>query len=103
MLGNSLLGNRQLGDSEIGTRAPIYFTATETLTRTDRFALTIGAVASDSIARTEQTSLTVGALSSDTLTRRERVSALINGSPVSLLWRKTAKIISTLWNKLPKP
>lgn len=104
MLGNSLLGNRQLGDSEIGVRAPIYFTVNETITKTEvSFSISSILLAFETIAKSELWNIASVLFAMDSLKRRERVSALMNGSPVSLVWRKFAKIITTLWTKTPKP
>ena len=104
MLGNSLLGNRQLGDSEIGTRAPLYFTAVDTCTKNDSFSITVSALQLDTITKSESFSiLTETSNFEDTITKHDRQSALVNGSPVSLLWTHVAKVITTLWTKTPKP
>ena len=103
MLGNSLLGDRQLGEAEIGTRAPIYYTVTDTLTKSDGFLIDVVVVKDDTITKTEEYSIGTAFSAEDTLTKHERQSALVNGSPVSLLWRKVAKTITTLWTKTPKP
>lgn len=104
MLGNSLIGNRQLGDSEIGVRAPLYYTVTDTLTKNDVFSIGIGVVQLDTITKAEDFFITaVPSTFEDTITKHDRQSALVNGSPVSLLWRKIAKIINTIWTKTPKP
>ena len=104
MIGDSLLGNRQLGEAEIGTRAPLYYTVSDTLTKSDGFSIgvTLGKV--ETITKAEEFSIdAVPSRFEDTITKHDRQSALVNGSPVSLLWRKIAKIINTLWTKTPKP
>lgn len=105
MLGNSLIGDNQIGQSEIGSLAPLYFTATDTVTKSDTnfsIALTV-ATFIEHITKHETKSATVTAIASDTITKHDRQSALVNGSPVSLLWTHVAKVITTLWTKIRKP
>lgn len=103
MLGDSLLGNRQLGESEIGVRAPIYYTVTDSITKNDAYTIGVTLGQNHTINKTDIFSIALSALANATITKRERHSALVNGSPVSLLWRKIAKIVSTIWTKTPKP
>jgi len=103
MIGNSLLGNRQLGEAEIGTRAPMYYTVRETITKSDTYTIGVSAVQNDTLSKTETFFANIVAVYSETLSRLETMSALVNGSPVSLIWTKVAKVITTLWNKIPKP
>ena len=104
MLGDSLLGNRQLGEAEIGTRAPIYYTVSDTLTKSDGFFIDVAFGQDETVTKTDEFSIdTTPGTFEDTITKHDRQSALVNGSPVSLLWRKIAKIINTIWTKTPKP
>lgn len=103
MIGNSLLGNRQLGEAEIGTRAPIYYTVRDTITKNDAYSIGISIIKNETLSKTETFFINIVAVYSETISRLERMSALINGSPVSLIWTKVAKVITTLWNKIPKP
>ena len=103
MIGDSLLGNRQLGEAEIGTRAPIYYTVSDTLTKSDSFFIDVTLGKDETITKTEEFSIETEFGTEDTITKHDRQSALVNGSPVSLIWRKIAKIINTIWTKTPKP
>ena len=104
MIGDSLLGNRQLGEAEIGTRAPIYYTVSDTLTKSDSFFIDVTLGKDETITKAEEFSIdAVPSRFEDTITKHDRQSALVNGSPVSLIWRKIAKIINTIWTKTPKP